>query len=184
MGETSVPLPVKLIMPMFTGYVDLFWLAEEALAGYFGEVDYRSALLPFDHTDYYQREFGPSLQRQFIAFQKLIDPARLPEVKRITNALEERWSEEGQRRINLDPGYISASKLVLATTKNHSHRIYLGQGIYGEVTLTYQNKAFRPWPWTYPDYQSQAYLDIMQAIRGIYMQQIKKLSPGESSTPR
>lgn len=184
MGKASTPPPVKLIMPMFTGHVELFQFAEDALVGHFGPVDYRSPRLPFDHTDYYEGEFGPGLQRQFIAFERLIDPARLVEIKHLTNALEERWGQAGRRRINLDPGYISPSKLVLATTKNHGHRIYLGRGIYAEVTLTYRNKTFRPWPWTYPDYRGEAYLDIMRALRAIYMKQLGELRQDPGATPR
>lgn len=175
MGEIHAPKPVKLIMPMFTGQAALFEVAEQALTAHFGPVDYRSARLLFAHTDYYTPEFGSGLERQFIAFERLIDPGRLAEIKRLTNELEQRWSEAGRRRINLDPGYITEAKLVLATTKDHGHRIYIGQGIYAEVTLTYRDKDFRPWPWTYPDYASEPYLEIMRAIRRIYVAQLRAL---------
>jgi hypothetical protein len=108
-----------------------------------------------------------------MAFERLIDPGRLAEIKLLTNGLEQEWSEGGRRRINLDPGYVSRSKLVLATTKNHGHRIYLGRGIYAEVTLTYRDKDYRPWPWTYPDYRTESYREILRAIRGIYLAQLK-----------
>ena len=87
--------------------------------------------------------------------------------------MEEALASDGKRRINLDPGYISQSKLVLATTKNHGHRIYLGKGIYAEVTLRYRNKAFRPWEWTYPDYRTEEYVEILEEIRSIYVDQIR-----------
>ncbi|MCD6519546.1 MAG: DUF4416 family protein [Anaerolineae bacterium] len=174
MGKATEPLPVKLIMPMFTRYVELFEQAEEVLAERFGPVDYRSERFPFTHTDYYTEEFGPGLVRWFISFERLIDPGELAEIKLWTNALEEKWAEEGKRRINLDPGYIAPAKLVLATTKNHGHRIYIGKGIYAEVTLVYRGKDFRPWPWTYPDYQTKEYLAVMRAIREIYMQQLRQ----------
>lgn len=184
MGKAKAPLPVKLIMPMFTRRVELFRLAEDALVGQFGPVDYHSPRLTFAHTGYYEEEFGPGLQRQFLSFEKLIDPGKLADVKLLTNALERRWSLAGRRPINLDPGYISPEKLVLATTKNHGHRIYLGRGIYAEVTLTYRNKAYRPWPWTYPDYRSEAYLEIMQAIRRVYMGQLRELRRDPGATRR
>lgn len=175
MGEVRNPLPVKLVMPMFTRHAELLETAEQALVHRFGPMDYRSKRLPFDHTTYYEGEFGGGLERQFLSFQSLIDPGQLAEIKLLTNGLEESWSEEGRRRINLDPGYISLSKLVLATTKNREHRIYLGSGIYAEVTLSFRDKAFRPWPWTYPDYRSQPYLEIMHTIRGIYVEQLRSL---------
>lgn len=173
MGQIHLPLPVKLVLPMLSNRPELFQAAEEAMVEVFGPVDYRSPQLPFTCTDYYEAEFGPGLERQFLAFERLIDPGRLAEIKLFTNQLEERWSEGGKRRINLDPGYISQAKLVLATTKDHSHRLYLGQGIYAEVTLAYRDKDFRPWPWTYPDYRSEAYLEILRTIRRIYLQQLR-----------
>ena len=173
MGSPSEPLPVKLVMPMFTGEPGLFEQAERALTDHFGPVDYRSPRLPFDHTTYYEEEFGHGLVRRFIAFGELIDPGRLAEIKLLTNGLEQEWSEGGRRRINLDPSYVSRSKLVLATTKNHGHRIYLGRGIYAEVTLTYRDKDYRPWPWTYPDYRTESYREILRAIRGIYLAQLE-----------
>ena len=83
------------------------------------------------------------------------------------------WAVGQRRRVNLDPGYVSLSKMVLATTKDYSHRIYLGQGIYAEVTLHYRHGAFHPWEWTYPDYASQRYLDIFGHIRDIYVAQLR-----------
>jgi len=172
-GKPRQPLPVKLVMPMLSRERDLFRLAERALSHHFGPVDYQSSQLPFDHTTYYEEELGSGLLRQFMAFERLIDPGRLAEIKLLTNGLEQEWSEDGRRRINLDPGYVSRSKLVLATTKNHGHRIYLGRGIYAEVTLTYRDKDYRPWPWTYPDYRTESYREIHRAISGIYLAQLQ-----------
>lgn len=184
MGKVTAPLPVKLVMPMLGGDPLMFERAEVALLEHFGPVDYGSARLAFEHTRYYEREFGSGLQRQFLAFERLVDPGRLAEVKLLTNAMENDWGVAGQRRINLDPGYISQAKLVLATTKNHGHRIYVGQGIYAEVTLTYRDGAFRPHPWTYPDYRSEPYLEIMHAIRRIYVEQMRSTRRAEPAIRR
>jgi len=184
MGTIRQPLPVKLLLPMLSNQPELFQVAEEALVGAFGPVDYRSPRLPFTCTAYYEPEFGPGLERQFLAFEQLIDPGRLAEIKVLTNQWEARWSEGGRRRINLDPGYLSQAKLVLATTKDHSHRLYLGQGIYAEVTLAYRDRDFRPWPWTYPDYRSEAYLEILRAIRSLYLAQLRTLGLARQVTPR
>lgn len=175
MGKPRNPFPVKLVMPMFTRRDELFETAERTLVDLFGPTDYRSERLPFDHTTYYEGEFGRGLERQFLSFETLIDAGRLAEIKVLTNGLEEGWGMAGRRSINLDPGYISLAKFVLATTKDREHRVYLGSGIYAEVTLTYRNKDFRPWPWTYPDYGSEAYLGIMRTIRGIYVEQLRTL---------
>jgi len=173
MGRISQPLPVKLIVPMFSGDEGLFLVAESRLEETFGPIDYRSGTLPFTHTSYYTPEFGLALLRKFVAFERLIDPSNLADVKHETNGLEHELASDGKRRINLDPGYISQSKLVLATTKNHSHRIYLCKGIYGEVTLRYQSKAFLPWEWTYPDYRTEEYREILEEIRRIYVEQLR-----------
>jgi len=175
MGKIREPLPVKLLMPMFSGVPQLFEAAEAALVGHFGPVDYRSSCLPFAHTTYYEREFGSNLERRFLSFERLIDPGRLAETKLLTNALEEQLGEPGRRGINLDPGYIAEAKLVLATTKNYDHRVYIGRGIYAEVTLVYREKDFRPCPWTYPDYRSEEYLEVFRAVRRIYVAQLKEL---------
>ncbi|MFP3895570.1 MAG: DUF4416 family protein [Anaerolineales bacterium] len=175
MGEPQKPLPVKLVMPMFSGHEALLEEAEQMLRAHFGPIDYKSLRLPFDHTTYYEQEMGSGLKRQFLAFENLIDPGSIANIKTLTNELEEQWGQNGRRRINLDPGYIAAAKLVLATTKNHGHRIYLNRGIYAEVTLIYRDGNFRPLPWTYPDYRTEAYRKIMRAIREIYMAQLHEL---------
>ena len=172
MGKIKQPPPVKLIVSIFTGDETLLAVARGALANRFGPMDYQSELLSFYHTDYYTREFGPGLVRQIVAFTELIPAERLAEVKRTTNELELSWEVDGKRRVNLDPGYVSLGKLVLATTKDYSHRIYLGQGIYAEVTLKYEHGHFQPWEWTYPDYASAQYLAIFGQIRRTYAEQL------------
>jgi len=172
MGKIREPLPVKLIVSMFTGDATLLAVARGALSNRFGAIDYESELLPFHHTEFYAREFGPGLLRQIVAFAELISPQRLAEVKRTTNELELTWAVDGKRRVNLDPGYVSLGKLVLATTKDYSHRIYLGQGIYAEVTLKYEHGRFQAWEWTYPDYASARYLEIFAEIRQSYVDQL------------
>jgi hypothetical protein len=119
--------------------------------------------------------------RRLVTFRPLIDPGRLAAIKRETNALEQRWTDEGQRQVNLDPGYLSLSKLVLATTKDHGHRMYLGQGIYAEVTLRFQDGAFRAWPWTYPDYASPHYATLLAGVRERYKAQLRENQPQQES---
>ncbi len=174
MEKIEEPLPVKLIASMFTARGELLEEARVRLSQEFGPIDYESELLPFDHTTYYAAEFGENLKRRFVAFAELVHPERLAEIKLLTNALEMEWAAEGKRRINIDPGYVSHSKLVLATTKDHAHRIYLGQGIYAEVTLHFRDGTFRAWPWTYPDYASPPLIAIFNQIRSIYVKQLRK----------
>ena len=174
MGAAHEAERVKLIASILAG--DPTWLvqARARLSQAFGPTDWESELLPFDHTDYYTPEFGPGLQRQIVAFRHLVAPADLPRIKRQTNELEWSLAGEAGRRVNIDPGYVSLGKLVLASTKDHAHRLYLGQGTYGEVTLTYQRGRFRPWPWTYPDYASERYCALFTGIRERYKAQLRE----------
>uniref|UniRef100_A0A7C2E2C8 DUF4416 family protein n=1 Tax=Ammonifex degensii TaxID=42838 RepID=A0A7C2E2C8_9THEO len=167
-----MPEPVKPVVGVFTREETLFAGAVEALAARLGEPDYISPLLNFDQTAYYTREMGPGLRRRIYAFPRLIDPGDLASLKRWTNQLEDTWRVGGKRQVNIDPGYLSLAKLVLATTKDNVHRIYLGDGIYAEVTLFFRKGRFHPWPWTYPDYASEEYRAIFEHIRELYRKQL------------
>jgi len=178
MGLIHIPPPVKLIVGLLAQDPAWFDRVQGFLQPHYGEVDLASEVWPFDYTDYYTPEMGPNLQRQFLAFERLIDPAELVDVKLFTNDLEAQWAEprEGKlaRRFNLDPGYVSLSKLVLATTKDHQHRLYLGRGIYAEVTLRFHRHAFQPWEWTYPDYGSEPYRQWFATVRARYREQLRE----------
>ena len=172
MGVAKKHPPVKLVVGMISGRKPLFDAAQRELVAQFGPVDYESALMPWECTDYYSRELGENLLRKFVAFERLIEPERLAEIKLFTNQLEAKFSEGGARRINLDPGYLDSAKLVLATTKDRDHRIYIGQGIFAEVTLHFQGKSFRAWEWTYPDYATPEYIAFFNQIRALYREQM------------
>jgi len=160
-------------MGLLVARQDLLAEAAERLIQPFGPISERSQPVPFTHTTYYAQELGPQPWRQFITFARLVDPGDLAAIKVQTNALERAWTVEGKRLVNLDPGYISLSKLVLATTKNHWHRLYLGQGIYAEVTLPYRDGAFRPQEWTYPDYRTPEHLAFFSAARERYRRELR-----------
>lgn len=165
MGEIYKPTKAKLIIGMFSNDESLFKKAQKELEKKYGKVDFESGLLDFNFTDYYQKELGENLKKKFISFKKMIDYDDLPDIKISTNKIEDKFIKKGRRKINIDPGYLTLAKLVLATTKDHVHRIYLYKGIYAEVTLHYKNKSFRPWSWTYPDYRSRKYREIFEQIR-------------------
>ena len=145
------------------------------LSSMFGQMDFASEILPFNFTDYYCKKMGKPLKRQFISFLKLISPETLPEIKHETNKVELKYSKDEKRQANIDPGYITAERLVLATGKNFTHRIYLRDGVYADLTLIYQNKDFRPLSWTYPDYASPGIREIFKQIREKYLSQLKQI---------
>jgi len=146
----------------------------DALGERFGELDYRSRPLAFDFTSYYSEEMGAPLTRYFLSAARLRAPDQLATIKLETNAIERELSADGSRSANIDPGMLSESRFILATAKRFSHRIPLAHGIYGEVTLIYEKKDYRPQPWTYPDYASRAYRDVLCTIRELYRSQINQ----------
>jgi len=174
MGYPKTHQPVKLIIGFIFCDEAAFIAAKTRLIKRFGKIDFESQPIDFTYTDYYQQEFGPSLKRKFISFLKLIDPAGLFIIKNITNNIEKKLSKQGIRRINIDPGYICLSKLVLATTKDFAHRVYLNCGIHAEITLTFRNKSFTTLDWTYPDYRSAEYIAIFNGIRERYTHELSR----------
>jgi hypothetical protein len=172
-------VPVKLFAGILSGRVELVDWARESLEQKLGLVDVESPMLRFDYTDYYRKEMGGGLVRKFFGFACLVDPLRLVEVKLESAVLEGelgRLCPELARPVNIDPGYVSASKVVLSTFKDYAHRIYLGQGVYAETTLHYYQGGFADWPWTYPDYRSDSYKTFFQRMREVYLLQLKDRS--------
>jgi hypothetical protein len=180
MGEIRPPQRAKLFAGLLTGDVDLLALAKRRLKEHFGSIDFESEIRPFDFTDYYEPELGPDIKRQFVFFEELASVERLAEIKRLTNDIEHRICDElgrahTARPVNIDPGYITLSKLVLATTKDHAHRIYLRRGIYAEVTLHFESGGWRSHPWTYPDYAADTYHSAFTRARNRLKDQLGAL---------
>ncbi len=170
---------VKLIASLFSGDGLLLGEAVKALSERYGRADFISAPVSFAYTNYYAREFGDSLIRRFVAFEQLIRPESLPDIKLWTNALEGRLSAEGQRRINIDPGYLAKAHLILATGKGYTHRPYLRDGIYADLTLIYRDRSFHSLPWTYPDYAGEEVIGMLIRIREKYILQLKGKAAGD-----
>ena len=141
-----------------------------------GPIEEKSAYIPFDQTDYYFKEFGSPLVRCFIFFRHLIPQERIISVKHLAWKIEKEFSLNGKRLVNIDPGYLLLERLVLVTFKNYSHRIYLGQGVYGEVTLIYRQGRFEPLPWTYPDYAEERIREIFKKARERYRQKLRHVT--------
>lgn len=167
MAGIREPQPVLPVVGLITASGFTADVLEE-LRPDFGVVVLKSAVIPFSHTAYYNAEMGNVLIRQWCAFGNLIMPDGLIELKHRTNTLEQKYlNEKRGRNVNVDPGLVSMSSLVLASTKNYAHRIYLGRGIYAEVTLIYRGHQFVPLDWTYPDYREGVALDFFNMARGI-----------------
>ena len=139
--------------------------ALETLFRSYGPFDFLSEPQRFTHTTYYNREMGSDILRQVCGFLNLLRPESLPDIKLVTNQLEAQLAQKGKRRVNIDPGLLSEERLILATGKNYTHRIYLRSGIYADLTLVYQNGAYRALPWTYPDYREPTLLHFLGILR-------------------
>ena len=176
MSRPRQPAPAKLVVGMFMRDKELFEaVAAELVAGY-GGLDIVSSWMPFDYTSYYEREMGAPLFRRMIVFQSLIQQDELANIKLATNALENSRRHQDMRLINIDPGYLLLERFVLASGKNFSHRIYIGQGIYADLTLIYQHGGFKTLPWTYPDYADTPMTDFLCQVRAKYTLDLKAQS--------
>jgi len=182
MGAIRQFTPVKLFIGVLVSDRKFIPNVEERLTPLFGPVDHRSEVIPFDFTDYYEKEMGDILDRVFFSFERLIEADRLPEIKRQTNELEDELAEllrtpntTIKRPVNLDPGYVEQAKVVLASTKNFYHRIYIGRGIFAEVTMHFKNNTYQFFPWTYPDYQSRDYQEFFLRTRQIFRSQLRTM---------
>jgi hypothetical protein len=172
MAEPRVVVPALLVVAVFSRHEKALAWARQRLEAHFGPVGLAGEPFAFDQTAYYEASMGPGLRKQLLAFRDLIGPERLPEIKLRTNALEAELAATGAfietRPLNLDPGYLVLGKFLLATTKDQAHRVYLRDGIFGEVTLQFQEGAFRPWPWTYADYRLPGVLGFLREARDYY----------------
>lgn len=175
MGKSNLrarPDPVKIFCGLF-GCEQAIAEATERLVSHFGQIDCETPLVEFEFTDYYRREMGDGLLRKWVAFKRLCQRGYLVRAKHTAFQIEAGLTSDGKRTVNIDPGYVDDAQVVLATTKNFSHRIYIGMGYYAEVTLIYKHGQFRTLEWTYPDYRSPTGLEFFIKARTAYHRQLR-----------
>jgi hypothetical protein len=170
MGQISQYKKVKLFCGLIFSQTAVAAEAKVLLGEHFSAIDSQSPLIPFALTDYYQAEMGAPLFRQFISFGELLTPEKLPEIKIFTNGLEKNLAGAGKRTINLDPGYLSDANVIIATSKNHYHRVPLQRGIYAHLEYILKNKQISFLPWTYPDFQTEEYLAFFRQLYFLFRQ--------------
>jgi len=178
MGTPREPKPVKLFIALLAAHDELFSQVENDLSALFGPIDSAGAILSWTVSDYYESEMGAGLRRRFISFDRLISPEALADIKHKTHNVEDSYPRADgtgrRRRVNIDPGYIDAGKVVLASAKGATHRVYLHSGIYGEMTLLYYDGSFRPFPYTYSDYLWPETMAFLGNLRARYLEQVKR----------
>ena len=175
MGTATPPVPVKLIAGLLASSDALLGEAAAALSDRFGVIDGVSTPTDWTASTYYAGEMGAAIRRQFLSFEPLIGPGKLAGIKQLTNEIERRWRTGPGRQVNIDPGYVAAMKLVLASTKDAAHRVYLSGGLYAEATLQFVGGTFCPHAYTYPDYAATETLQFFNAVRQRYLAQLRPL---------
>ncbi|MGV8074592.1 MAG: DUF4416 family protein [Syntrophobacteraceae bacterium] len=165
MSQPEEPLDAKLIIGLLFRDFELQQRTLSALSERFGPLDFISRPDPFTYTAYYDREMGPGIYRQVLSFLEPVHPETLADIKLFTNNLETLSSVETRRQVNIDPGLLSEERIILATGKNFTHRIYLRNGIYADLTLLYRKGAYQSLPWTYPSYKEPILLHYFSILR-------------------
>ena len=167
MGKPHPPEPALFFTGILYSENTYFEKAKKNLLDSFGPSLMETSPVSWDHSDYYREELGSPIMRIFIFFRSLISHEEITDIKLKTNSIEDSLSLDGKRKVNIDPGYLTLANVVLATTKGYSHRLYLGKGIYGEVSLLYKEKSrtFMPNIFTYPDYQDKQCIEMFIKAR-------------------
>lgn len=169
MSTPKEPLPGLVVLSLFSARWDDFWPAlRTRMEAYLGPMETEGKPLPFTATTYYQEEFGAPLERRLLGFVQVVPQERLREIKLWSHALEQEYTRNGRRVFNLDPGLLTQERFVLATGKNFTHRIYLGRGVFADLTLLYQAGQWQCLPWTFRDYADPALQAQLNMLRHGY----------------
>jgi len=166
--------PVKRLVALLGREEAACQRARRLLERQWGPLDFSGDAHPFDVTDYYTPEMGPGLQRRLLAFARLMPPEQLREFKLACNDIERELSRDGRRLVNLDAGYLDHSKLVLASMKFAGQKIHLGSGVWADLILRWERGAWRPFPWSFPDFRDGRYQQELSALRRLYLEQLRQ----------
>jgi len=178
MGEITLHYPVVRVVAISSRYPAALDWAESTLTVNWGTLIRKSPVFDFDQTAYYEKTMGKNVKKQLLAFAGLMDPSQLADSKHQSNHWEQQFKQNNHfpddRPLNIDPGYLTQAKLILATTKDRDHRIYLDKGIYAEVTLFYKGKIWNSSRWTYPDYCLPEYHHFFSECRKYLRKQLQE----------
>jgi hypothetical protein len=184
MSIPTVPEPARLVISVLASRKDNADLALPLLVQELGPLEEEVGPLAFDFTSYYEGELGIGIQRWLWVFSDLVDRGNLVRIKHLTNEIESAYSEDGKREFNLDPGLLTLENFVLATGKNRAHRIYLGRGIFADLTLVFRRGTYTALQWTYPDYADPGLIKILNGLRETYRCMLRqrrgKIAPSEA----
>jgi hypothetical protein len=167
-SQTVEPAPVLRLCSCLTAEPELLSTVESELARNYGEVALKSPAFPFDTSDYYREEMGDGLERHWLCFRELFGAERLPEYRLTTGRIEARLTAAGDRRVNLDPGYLDLGKLVLASLKEAPDKIYMGQGVWAHTCLKFRQGEFTAPDHSFPDFRDGRFDAFMLEARNFY----------------
>lgn len=189
MADAREPKKVRLLTGVLAANEALRAMARALVEEEFGPVMSESETVPFDYTDYYRRELGATPVRFYVVFEREIMPDEIVSVKHRTNDLEKKIGREyatasACRPVNVDPGYMDLSKLVLASMKHAPHRIYVGGGVNAEITLLYRFGGWQTLPWTYPDYADEFARAFYERARSMLLEQSRADRPPSATTKK
>lgn len=169
MSIPKEPSKAKLVISFISTSEELINSSIERIAQKYSTPDFVSEFISFTHTQYYEDEHGCGLKRRFASFSKLLPRDHIVKVKQFTNQLENETIIDGKRKINIDPGFLTPENFILATGKNFTHRVYLKDGIFADLTLIFQKNDFMELPWTYPDYKGRDVKNMLIKIRELIL---------------
>ena len=173
MSVPRQPHPAKLVIGLLIREKELLEDVAARLVSAYGDLEMVSPWLSFDFSDYYRKEMGSPLFRRMLVFSRLVGQQELVPVKLECNRVEDLFRRNGKRRVNVDPGILTYERFVLATGKNYTHRIYLGKGIFADLTLVYRDGGYQPLQWTYPDYAGEPIRNFLLKVRARYRLQLQ-----------
>ncbi len=180
MSRRAVPPPAKLLASVIYRDEERFAEARALFANGIGTVERVSDAFPFDFTEYYAREMGAPLARRFVVAADPVARDALAAVKEAAERIEEALAVGGRRTVNVDPGLLTEENFILATGKNYSHRVYLRDGVFADLTLVYEKGAYRALPWTYPDYASGPVRAFLADVRSAYRESRGRKAEGRT----
>ena len=187
MGVPREPTYSLLVVACFSRRLEALDWAGLQLTTRYGKIALTSPDFSFHHTKYYDSTMGTNLIKRFLVFDSIVPADCLPDVKHFTIGLERELAESRkypeERPLNLDPGLIQLGKFLLASTKDQAHRIFLGDDIFGEVTLRFQTGAFEVWPWTYADYREPAVREFLAQARQYLYERVTELRKTTENPP-
>ncbi len=176
MGTPSEPPLVKAFFTLLSAKEDAHSAAIALILSVFGKAESITNPHPWDYSPAYTEELGSGIMRRFLVLSELADPTYLSDWKLLTVEMEKFCGQDGKRVVNIDPGYITGSNLVLASTKSYANRIYLRDGVYADLTLFYDGRAFCAHKLTLPDYRTRAAIRFFGEQRKSYLRQLSGMS--------